>query len=186
MLSMTVARGATEHRYHDLRPEPSDHAHDVLEDRIARPVAPGLLQRLGVPEVVGAGEELPSAVEPARSQELLTPQQPQGLAQLGTDQILPALATVKREIGRFGTHAADEHRQQLGVLVVGMRADHEDPLVVPEHSQLVLQRNRAAGGRRLELGMERRDGSEGAKQTAERPKHGTAEHGPDRVWTRGN
>jgi hypothetical protein len=67
-----------------------------------------------------------------------------------------------------------------------MRTDHQDALVVPEHAELVLQGNRASGGGRFELGVERLDEGEGAEQNAERPERRTAEHVPGREWTRGN
>jgi hypothetical protein len=40
---------------------------------------------------------------------------------------------------------------------------------VPEHAKLVLQRDDATGGRRLELGEERGYAGESAEQKAERP-----------------
>jgi hypothetical protein len=67
-----------------------------------------------------------------------------------------------------------------------MRADHEDPLVVPEHPELVLQRDRTAGRRRFELGVKQWGRSEGAEQNPERPERGTAVHEPGLEWTGGN
>ena len=154
VLPVPVARRAAEDRHDDLRTEPADHPHDILQDRVAGPVAPRFLQRLGVPEVVGAGEELAGAVQPAGGQQLLAAEQPERLAELGSDEILPPLAAVEREVRRLRAHAAHQHGEQLGVLVVGVRPDHEHPLVVPEHAQLVGERDGAAGGWRLELGGE--------------------------------
>ena len=152
VLAVAVPRRSAEDRDDDLGPEPPDDPHDVLEDRVRRPVLPGLVQRLGVAEVVGAGEVLPGAVEPAGGQQLLGPDEPQRLAQLRPDQVLAALTPVEREIGRLRPHAAHQDGQQLGVLVVGMGADHEHPLVVPEHPELLVQRPRCRPWRAARAG----------------------------------
>ena len=163
-------------------PEPANDAHHVLEDGVPRPVGPGLVERLGVAEVVGAGEVLAGPVQPAGREQLLGPEQAERLAQLGADQVLPALAPVERQIRRLRAHPADQDGQQLGVLVVGMRADHEDPLVVPQHAELAVQRHHPAGGRRLELGRER-CGESGAEENGGDAKESERRRtDPGREW----
>ena len=117
---------------------------------------PGLVNGLGVAEIVGPGEVLPSAIEPPRRQQLLGPDQAQRLAQLGADQVLAALAPVQREVGGFGSHPPHQDGEQLGVLVIRMGPDHQHPLVVTEHPKLLIQRYRTARGGRLELPQNRR------------------------------
>ena len=148
---MPIPRRAAEDRDDHLGAVPTDHAHDVLEDRIAGPVTPRLVLRLGEPEIVCAGEELGRAVQTPRREQFLGAEQAERVAQLGSDEVLPSLAAIEREIRRFGTHPSDEQREQLGILVIGMRPDHEDPLLMAEQAELAVAHDQTAGGRRLEL-----------------------------------
>src|SRR2546428_9627293 len=58
MLAVPVARRPGEHGHQDLRAEAAHHVEHVLEDRVAGPEPQRFVQRLGISEVVGAGEEL--------------------------------------------------------------------------------------------------------------------------------
>ena len=155
MLAVAVLRRPAEDRDDDLGTEPPDDADHILEHGVLRPVLPGLLHGLGVAEVVGPGEVLPGAIEPPRGEQLLGPDQTQRLAQLGSDQVLAPFAAVERQVRRLGAHPPHQDGEQLGILVVRMGADHQHPLVVTQHPQLVVQRHDAAGGGRLELRAER-------------------------------
>jgi hypothetical protein len=121
-------------------------------------MGPGLGQGLGVAEVVGPREVLTRPVEPAGGQELLGADQPERGTQLGPDQVLAAFAPVERQVGGLDAQPAHQQGEQLRVLVVRMGADHQHPSGVTEEPQLVLQRDHAAGGWRLELGRERQAG----------------------------
>ena len=173
MLAVAVLGRAAEHRDDDLGPKPPHDPHDVLEDGVLGPVLPGLVQRLGVAEIVGAGEILPRAVEPPRGQQLLGPDEPERLAQLRADEVLSPLAAVEGQVRGFRPHAPDEYRQQLGVLVVRMGPDHQHAPVVPQHAQLLVQRDdarrcRAArAGRAGSTAGARRSESEKAKTRGE-------------------
>src|SRR5207248_5135012 len=102
------------------------------ENRIARPEAERLLGRLGVAEVVGASEKLLRAVELARREQLLGPDDSQLGPELLADQVLTTFAAGERQIGGLRAHAARQEDEELCVFVVGMRADHQDALVAPE------------------------------------------------------
>src|SRR2546428_2928072 len=64
MLAVPVARRPGEHGHQDLRAEAAHHVEHVLEDRVAGPEPQCFVQRLGISEVVGAGEELAGARAP--------------------------------------------------------------------------------------------------------------------------
>jgi hypothetical protein len=92
---MTIARRSTEDRDDDLRPEFPDDSHHILQDLIPRPVLPGLVHALGVPEVIGAGEVLMGSVEAACGEQLFGADQPQRFTQLRTDEVLSTLSPVE-------------------------------------------------------------------------------------------
>jgi hypothetical protein len=141
---MAIAWGPTEDRHDNLGPEPPDDPDDILEDGISGPVLPCLINSLGIAEVVRPGEILPGSVQSTRGQELFGANQPERLTQFRADQVLSALAPVEREIGRFRTHAAHQDGEELGVLIVGVRPDHENALVMPQHSELLIEPDRPA------------------------------------------
>jgi hypothetical protein len=172
MLTVAVARRATEDGHHYLRLEPADDPHDILENRIARPVGPGVVQVLGEAEIIGTSEELPCTVEPAGREQLFGPEEAQGLAQLVADEILATFAPVEREVGGFRAGTAPQDGEKLGILVVWMGGDHEDALVVAQLAQGQIQRGVPAGGRRRELG---RDGGRRERQDEDRKQ--AAGHG---------
>ena len=96
--------------------------------------------------------------------ELLGAEDPERLAELAPDQVLSPLAARQGEVRGLRALMAREHDEELGVLVVGVRADHQHPLVVPEELELLQQRRKPAGGRRFEratlLGGGRRRGKD--------------------------
>ncbi len=111
MLAMSVARGAAEDRDDDLRPKPANDSDYILENRVPGPVLPGFVHRLGKTEIIGPGEVLAGAIQTPRGQQLLGPQQAQGLSQLWADEILAALAPVERQIGSLRSHSSDQDRE---------------------------------------------------------------------------
>src|SRR5436309_572510 len=80
VLPMTVSRSAREDADDYLRPEPADDPDHILEHRIREPEPARLSERLGVAEIEGPGKVLPRPVQPARGQQLLRADQPQGLS----------------------------------------------------------------------------------------------------------
>ena len=141
---------------------------------------PGILERLRVAEVVGAREILPRPIELPGGEKLLRPEDAERFTELGPDQVLAPLAAIQREVGRLRAHAAYEHGEQVGVLVVRMRADHEHALHVPEHARLLRERSGSPRGRGLELseerpvrGEEERENEEGSAQETRRTRAGT-------------
>jgi hypothetical protein len=112
-----------------LRLEAAHHPHDVFEQHLLGPEAQRLLERAGEAEVVGAGEELPAAVDRAGGEQLAAADEPQALPELRADQVLPALSPAEREVRRLAPHAAGDQGEERGVLVVRMGRDHQQPLV---------------------------------------------------------
>ena len=127
VLSMPVPRRARKHGHDDVRPEPAHHAHGVLEQGVRGPEPEGFLERLGEAEVVRPREELLGAIRGARGQQLARAQQAQRLSQLFPDQVLPTFAPRERQVGGPRTVALCRKGQELGVFVVGVRPDHQDP-----------------------------------------------------------
>ena len=82
-----------------------------------------LLERTREAEVVGAREVLAGAVQPPRRRELLRAHETEPDAEVGADEVLAALAARQREVRGFAAEAPGHVRQELGVLVVGVRAD---------------------------------------------------------------
>jgi hypothetical protein len=81
-----------ESRDDHVRAELADHAHDVAKDGLPVPDTQGFLGSLRVPEVLRAGEVLLPAVQPARGEQLLRARHAEGLAELGAEQVLSAVA----------------------------------------------------------------------------------------------
>ena len=104
-------------------PELADHANHVCKDGLPVPDAERLLRVLAVAKVLRAREVLPSAVEPARGEQLLRARHPQRLAELGTEQVLSAVTAGERQVRGAVSATAREVGDDLGVLVVGMRGD---------------------------------------------------------------
>ena len=159
MLSVAVGRRSREDGDDDLRPESPDDVHDVLEDRIARPEPERFLGGFGKPEVVCPGEELPRAIQLTRREQLFGTNDPQRGTELGPDQVLTPFAAREREIGGLRAPAARQQHEQLRVLVVGVRTDHQDALVAAELAQGARQCRDAAGAGRRQL---RHAGARGA------------------------
>ena len=145
MLAMAVRRRSREDGDDDLRAEAADDVDDVFEDGIARPEAECFVRRLRVSKVVGAREKLPRAVQLTRREQLFGADDAELRPELRSDQILPPFSPAQRQVRRLRAHAAGEQDQELGVLVVGMRADHEHAFVAAELPQQTRQCNNAAG-----------------------------------------
>ena len=156
MLAVTVAWGSTEDRDDYLRTIAADDPDYILEHRIARPVIPGVFQGLGESEIVGPGEELGGAIQPSSREQLFAAEQPQRFAQFASDQVLSTLSPIQRQIPGLGTHASDQDREQLGILIVGVGGDHQHPLVLAERPKGLIQGYESAGRRGLKLSGEGR------------------------------
>src|SRR5439155_6833716 len=88
-------------------------------------------------------------------------------AELGTDEILAAFTARQREIRGLRTHPARQQHQELGVLVVGVRADHQHPLVAAELAQCARQRSDAARAGRGQLSLASMGGAEAQEEPEE-------------------
>src|SRR6185312_8378846 len=125
MLPVSVARSSGEYRHDDLRPETPHHLDHVAEYRIARPVREALGRSLGKAEIVRAREILVRTVDASRSEQLLRANHAERFAELVADQVLSPIAPCERQISSLGAMTAREPCDQLRVLVVRMRTDHE-------------------------------------------------------------
>jgi hypothetical protein len=162
VLSVPVAGSAGEDGDDHVRPEGAHHRHHILENRVARPVTEGLLGALGEAEVVGAGEELPPAVDAPGGEQLLGADDAERLPQLVADQVLPPVAAGEREVGRLDAAAARQPGDEVGVLVVRVRGDHQHPRGGAELLDPLAQCGRAALLR--EGGARRGDEQQGCKR----------------------
>ena len=144
MMPVSVARRPAEHRDDDLRPEGAHHRHDVAQDRVLRPVRVRLLGRLREAEVVRAREELPPAVDAPRREQLLGADHAEQRPELVADQVLSAVAARERQIRRLDVPPAREPGEELRVLVVGVRADHQHARRDVEPRHRLTQRDCAA------------------------------------------
>src|ERR1700680_2383444 len=100
MVTMRAARLGREDSDDDVRPESSDDAHDVAQYRVLVPDAEGLEIVLGKTEVERAREELASAVDPARREQLLCARDSEFIAELGSEKVLAAVAARDGQVRR--------------------------------------------------------------------------------------
>src|SRR5207249_3634455 len=123
-LMMPVAIGwrSAEARVNDERPEHADHAHEVAERVAFAPLHRGFRARLREAVVEGVTEELLRAVETPCLQELLGADDTERVKQLAADDVLPALASIQRDVRNSRMVAARRPRNECRVLVVWMRA----------------------------------------------------------------
>ena len=89
------------------------------------------------------------AVDSTGCQQFLRSNYAQQLALFGADQVLAALAASEREISGPDLPAPGKIGQQGGVLVVGVRGDHQG---TADHVQLVQGKLRLGRSRELTLG----------------------------------
>src|SRR3989442_1881410 len=171
MLAMAVRRRSREDRDDDLRPEAADDVDDVFEDGIARPEAERFVRRLGVSKVVGAGEKLPRAVQLTRREQLFGADDAELRPELRSDQILPPFSPAQRQVRRLRAHAAGEQDQEVGVLVVGMRADQDHAFVAAELPQQTRQCNNAATAGRRQLPARDTGGAEAQQEPDDESSH---------------
>ena len=172
VLAVAVAGGAGEHGHDDLGTEPAHHVEHVAQQRVAWPHPERFSNVLGVTEVVRPGEELAGPVDAASGEQLLRADHAQLGTELRADQVLAALAPAERQIGHLRPQPPREQRHEIRVLVVGVRADHQDPLGGPELAQGVRQRRNAAGAGRAVLPQGRADGAEKESEASpERAPH---------------
>ena len=125
VVPVAVGRRARPDRHDHVRPERTDHGHDVREQRVVVPVLVRLLGGLREAEVERAREVLVPAVNAARREQFLGADGAQRLAELVTDEVLSAVTAREREIRRLDTPPPRQERDELRVLVVGMRGDHQ-------------------------------------------------------------
>src|SRR2546427_10497387 len=176
MVPVPIRRRPGEYRDDDLRPEPPDHIDHVFENRVARPEAERLVHRLRKTEIVGPREELARAVELTGGEQLLGADNAELGAELGTDQVLAAFAARQRQIRGLRAHPPRQQHQELGVLVVGMRTDHQHALVAAELAQCTRQRSDAAGASRGQLSLRGTGGAE-AQEEPEQPGESDSHYG---------
>ena len=150
MLSMAGPTVAGEDRHDYLWLESPYSPHSILEKYRSRPTPESLLQGAGVAKVVGASEVLSRTFQAARRQELSGTDQAQTQSQLGTDEILSALAPRKRQIRRLPSQPPPHQSQQGGVLIIWMSPDDEQPLVSRELHQSPIDHLNATGSGRIE------------------------------------
>jgi len=165
VLAVTVARRAGEDGNDDLGSEAAHHVEHVAQQRVTRPEPQSLVQRLGVPEVIGAREELARAVDAPGREQLLRADDAELGAELGADEVLPAFATAERQVRHLRPHPTREQGDEIRILVIGVRPDHQDALVRPELLQRARQRRDAAGAGWGELPRHRPDGADDAGET---------------------
>ena len=156
VLAVSVARGAVEDTDDDLRTKPPHDADRVLEEDVLRPLAERFVERARETEVVRPGEVLAGAVQPPRRRQLLRAHEAEPDAEVGSDEILSALAARQRKVRSLAAEAARHVRQDLGVLVVGVRADHEEAPVRPQAPERAIEGLEAAGRRGRERVARRR------------------------------
>src|SRR6266513_3841613 len=96
---MAVGRRPGKNLDDDVRPEPPDDVDHVFEDRVARPEAERLLDRLGKAEIVRAREELTRAVELPGGEQLFGSDDAELGTKLGADQVLAAFPARQRQVG---------------------------------------------------------------------------------------
>ena len=139
-------------------------------------MGPGVHEGLAEAEVIGAGEELLCAIHTTRGEQFLGPEDPQRFTQFIADEVLSTFAASEREVPGLCSFAPTEEDQELGVLVVGVGADQQDPLVVPQHPQLLQQHRKPPGGGGLERTADL-CGEGGGKEQDDQGQHaGTADH----------
>ncbi len=131
---MAVARRAAEAKDNHVGTKAADHPHHVAQDFLAAPFLESFLRSLSESEVDSAGEKLLRAVDTPGCQQLLRADHSQGIALFSANQILAAFAASERKIAGPNFAAARQVGEQRGVLVVGMRRDHQN---APHHVQPV-------------------------------------------------
>src|SRR5947208_72857 len=105
------------------------------------------------------------AVQLASGDELRRADDPELGPELGADEVLPAFAPAERQVRNLGAHAPGEQCEQVRVLVVGVRADHQHALVGAELPQGAGQRRDAAGAGRGQLAEARAGGADTQDET---------------------
>src|SRR5712691_8489661 len=101
MLAVAVTRRPRENGHDDLGAEPAHDIEHVPEHGVAGPEAQRLVERLGIPEVVRARKELAGAVDPPGGEQLFRADDAELGAELGTDEVLPALTAAERQVGHL-------------------------------------------------------------------------------------
>ena len=125
MLAVPVPRRTGEHRHDHVRPERTNHPHDILQNRIRKPETGCLLERSGIAKVVRPSEELTGSIQLASGQELSRPDQAEGSSQLRADEVLTPFSTRQGQIRSLHPIPAAQQRKQGRVFVIGMRPDDE-------------------------------------------------------------
>src|SRR5437868_2122990 len=107
---------------------------DVGENLVPIPDAQRFGGALRKTKIDGAGKELLGMIEASSGEKLLSADDAKALAQLGPDQVLPAVAARDRKVGSLVKRAVRPERHQVRVLVIRMRRDVED---AAEHIHLL-------------------------------------------------
>src|SRR4029450_10818770 len=137
VMAMGVGGSRRKARQNHVRPEDPDDPHAVREDGVLAPDPERLAIVLGVSEVTRAREELLASVEATCGEQLLGARYPERLAELRAEEVLAAIATREGQIGGSIATAPRQVRDDMRVLVVGMRRDIEHAAERAEALQLV-------------------------------------------------
>jgi hypothetical protein len=150
-----------------VRPEGADHADDVSQDCLPVPDPQGVLVILRKSEVFRAREVLPSPIQTPGGEQFLGASYAQLVAELGPEQVLAAVASRERQIGRPVSTTARQEGDDPRVLVVRMRPDVQHAGHRGEAAQLLQDI-----GADRELGGSTEPGASGQQACAEgEPKH---------------
>src|ERR1019366_6961969 len=96
VLPVPVLRRARKAQNHHIRTEPANYPHHIGKDALASPLGESLFRRFRISEVDRAREILFRAVDPPGRQQFVRTNQPQQIALLRTNQVLPAFAARER------------------------------------------------------------------------------------------
>jgi hypothetical protein len=122
VIAVTVALISLEARDQHEGTLCANHPNDVAQNVLMAPLLERLIEPLGKPVVDHAREVLlVDAVVSIRNQELLRPNQADGIEQLRADGVVTGFASIQRQQRHARTLATAQHRQHTAVLVVGMR-----------------------------------------------------------------
>ena len=115
----------TETRHHHIWPEAPDLPDDIGKNFVAVPNAQCFGRAFRKAEIDCAREKLPAMIEPARGEKFLCADDTEALAQLGPDQVLPAVAARDGKIGGVIKRTIRPKRDEIRVLIVRMRGHVE-------------------------------------------------------------
>ena len=166
-MAVSVPGLRREARHDHIRTEGANYTDDVSQDCLPIPDTQRFLVILRKPEVFRAREVLPSPIQTPRGEQFLGASYAQLLAELGTEQVLAAVAARERQIGHPVSTTARQVGDDPRVLVVRMRRDVQHAAHRGEAAQLLQD-----VGVDRELGGSTEPGAAGQQACAEgQPNH---------------